>query len=103
MKTSCCNYEINNENPPVKWNEFNGVVQCHNCGHVYVPKYKLNLQAITIQLLAARMSNATLLKGRKNVNPLSDAERYEQGKERARRALIDAKCLREVLEAEMPF
>jgi hypothetical protein len=19
------------------WNEFNKVVQCHNCGHVYVP------------------------------------------------------------------
>jgi len=38
MKTACCSYEIDNKNPPVFWNEFNGVVQCHNCGHVYDPK-----------------------------------------------------------------
>jgi NTP pyrophosphatase (non-canonical NTP hydrolase) len=37
MKTKCCNYEIDPARPVVMWNEHNGVVQCHNCGHVYEP------------------------------------------------------------------
>jgi len=38
MKTKCCQYEIDPARPVVMWNEYNGVVQCHNCGHVYEPK-----------------------------------------------------------------
>ncbi len=38
MKTICCNYESSSNVPyPVFWNEFNKVVQCHNCGEIYVP------------------------------------------------------------------
>lgn len=37
--TNCCNYSAPITLPyPVMWNEFNKVVQCHNCGHVWVPK-----------------------------------------------------------------
>ena len=37
--TECCNYSAPITIPyPVMWNEFNKVVQCHNCGHVWVPK-----------------------------------------------------------------
>ena len=38
MRTRCCNYEINDDRPVVMWNPGNRVVQCHNCGHVYVPE-----------------------------------------------------------------
>lgn len=39
MKTQCCDYEPSSGIPyPVFWNPFNGVVQCHNCGTVYVPQ-----------------------------------------------------------------
>ena len=34
--TVCCDYLIDNDNPVVKWNSFNQVVQCHNCGTTYV-------------------------------------------------------------------
>lgn len=37
--TECCNYSAPITLPyPVMWNKFNKVVQCHNCGHVWVPK-----------------------------------------------------------------
>ena len=32
----CCGYA---DSSAVKWNEFNGVVQCHNCGQVYMPTH----------------------------------------------------------------
>jgi uncharacterized Zn finger protein len=36
--TECCGYTADIKNPyPVYWNEFNKVVQCHNCGHVFKP------------------------------------------------------------------
>jgi hypothetical protein len=36
--TSCCNYRVlKSLSYPVMWNEFNRVVQCHNCGHVFGP------------------------------------------------------------------
>ena len=35
MKTKCCDYH---DPTAVQWNPFNEVVQCHNCGHVYMPK-----------------------------------------------------------------
>jgi hypothetical protein len=35
-KTSCCGADIG-AHGPVSWNEFNRVVQCHNCGTVYAP------------------------------------------------------------------
>lgn len=47
MKTRCCGYEFDADKRagsvgltvgcPVMWNSYNHVVQCHNCGHVYVP------------------------------------------------------------------
>lgn len=33
--TACCGYH---DPTAIFWNEGNGVVQCHNCGHVYVPR-----------------------------------------------------------------
>ncbi len=37
--TLCCHYRCRADVPyPVMWNPFNKVVQCHNCGQVYVPK-----------------------------------------------------------------
>lgn len=37
--TECCGYSLSsNLQYPVMWNEYNKVVQCHNCGHIYVPK-----------------------------------------------------------------
>lgn len=36
--TPCCKYEAHPKiGYPVYWNEFNKVVQCHNCGHIYSP------------------------------------------------------------------
>ena len=34
----CCGYEYSDDNYPVKWNEWNKVVQCHNCGQTWQPK-----------------------------------------------------------------
>lgn len=37
--TPCCNYVADpSQGYPVFWNPFNGVVQCHNCGHTYSPE-----------------------------------------------------------------
>ena len=37
--TECCNYICPVSIPyPVMWNPYNKVVQCHNCGHVFIPK-----------------------------------------------------------------
>jgi hypothetical protein len=33
----CCGYTDANA---VKWNPFNGIVQCHNCGHTYAPSQR---------------------------------------------------------------
>lgn len=38
--TPCCGYkwsEVQSNPYPVFWNPLNRVVQCHNCGHVWVP------------------------------------------------------------------
>ena len=36
----CCDYVacVAGADYPVMWNPFNKVVQCHNCGHIYVPE-----------------------------------------------------------------
>lgn len=34
MESACCN----SDPKAIEWNPYNQVVQCHNCGHVYVPK-----------------------------------------------------------------
>ena len=36
----CCGYIacIAGADYPVMWNPYNKVVQCHNCGHIYVPE-----------------------------------------------------------------
>lgn len=35
----CCGYAPpSGFNYPVYWNQYNGVVQCHNCGQIYVPE-----------------------------------------------------------------
>jgi hypothetical protein len=39
MKTLCCNYEYAGQPHPVFFNIYNRVVQCHNCGEVYVPQF----------------------------------------------------------------
>ncbi len=39
ITTTCCGYVYDEPNGyPVFWNPFNMVVQCHACGHVYVPE-----------------------------------------------------------------
>ena len=38
--TLCCSYPIEreaNNRCVIMWNEYNHVVQCHNCGEVYTP------------------------------------------------------------------
>ncbi len=102
-KTLCCGYKIDNTRPVVMWNEFNGVVQCHNCGHVYVPRQKLELAEVALQMMAARESNPNLLRARKNAVVLTDVERIQQAESRARKAMIAAKAFLNVLEREMPF
>lgn len=37
MKTDCCKKAFNEDDCPVRFNKYNGVVQCHHCGHVYEP------------------------------------------------------------------
>lgn len=37
MRTVCCNYAARIDNYPVYYNPGNNVVQCHNCGHIYIP------------------------------------------------------------------
>jgi hypothetical protein len=35
----CCGYAcVGDAEYPVMWNPYNKVVQCHNCGHIYVPE-----------------------------------------------------------------
>jgi hypothetical protein len=34
----CCGYFARRSDYPVMWNEYNEVVQCHNCGAVWMPK-----------------------------------------------------------------
>jgi hypothetical protein len=34
VELPCCGYT---DASAVKWNPFNGVVQCHNCGQTYTP------------------------------------------------------------------
>ncbi len=39
-KAPCCKHRmvgVRNPTPVVQWNQFNGVVQCHACGQIYVP------------------------------------------------------------------
>jgi hypothetical protein len=35
VKLPCCSYHAATA---IKWNQFNGVVQCHNCGEIYAPQ-----------------------------------------------------------------
>lgn len=36
--TNCCNYICSTDIPyPVMWNQFSKVIQCHNCGQVFIP------------------------------------------------------------------
>lgn len=37
VSVPCCQYLFTDGDHPVKWNPFNGVVQCHNCGHIWEP------------------------------------------------------------------
>jgi hypothetical protein len=37
VKLPCCSYH---DATAIKWNQFNGVVQCHNCGESYAPQPK---------------------------------------------------------------
>ena len=99
MKTQCCNYEIDNEKPPVMWNEFNNVVQCHNCGQVYVPKIYVTLQEVATHLLGARMSNPKLVYSVKGKNSTPEEAR-QRSVNRAKRAVMDARALLEVLNNE---
>lgn len=42
MKTACCQYQCKDDDfGPVFTNTGNNVVQCHNCGEVYVPGSEL--------------------------------------------------------------
>jgi len=34
VELTCCGYT---DASAIKWNSFNGVVQCHNCGQTYTP------------------------------------------------------------------
>lgn len=36
--TQCCNYTCSTSlGYPIMWNPFNKVVQCHNCGNIFLP------------------------------------------------------------------
>lgn len=40
-KTDCCGAQLKGVGrPPVQYNQWNGVIQCHNCGTIYGPKEK---------------------------------------------------------------
>lgn len=55
--TECCNYSAPLRLPyPVMWNEFNKVVQCHNCGQVWNPKCP---ELIAVARAANRLVSAT--------------------------------------------
>ncbi len=36
-RTQCCGYVQSETDSIIRWNPYNGVVQCHNCGTMYVP------------------------------------------------------------------
>jgi hypothetical protein len=44
MKTLCCAYEYGKLPHPVYFNPYNQVVQCHNCGEVYVPQLDVSTE-----------------------------------------------------------
>ena len=41
LSVPCCGYVFQKNDYPVFWNPYNEVVQCHNCGEVYVPMTEL--------------------------------------------------------------
>jgi hypothetical protein len=56
----CCGYT---DASAIKWNRFNGVVQCHNCGQVYAHPPRREWQGLTeedIWTLAAKHMDTVL-------------------------------------------
>jgi uncharacterized Zn finger protein len=37
VSVPCCGYAAKSGDYPVRWNELNNAVQCHNCGQVWTP------------------------------------------------------------------
>ena len=55
MKTACCDYQCKDDDfGPAFTNTGNNVVQCHNCGEVYVPRSEVD--ALCAALEAARVA-----------------------------------------------
>jgi hypothetical protein len=54
----CCGYTYTDDDYPVKWNQYNGVVQCHNCGETWLPRVQLStLRQETIEECAKVCEN----------------------------------------------
>ena len=103
MKTKCCQYEIDEARPVVAWNPYNGNVQCHNCGHVYVPAdyqpmagspgFAARRERVAAGMLAALCSNPKLLTSGRNGKGLTDADRKAISDRKAKRAIEYADAL----------
>lgn len=52
MRTKCCNYPVSLGMTVIEYNDYNKVVQCHNCGCIYEPKgtWTASQLAITVIL-----------------------------------------------------
>jgi len=57
----CCGYT---DASAVKWNPFNGVVQCHNCGQTYTPPQRKPLSFNEITAIEEKVYMRTTHKGK---------------------------------------
>jgi transcription elongation factor Elf1 len=57
VELPCCGYT---DASAIKWNSFNGVVQCHNCGQTYTPPQRKPLTNGEIYTAYITATNQTL-------------------------------------------
>jgi hypothetical protein len=53
----CCGYT---DASAIKWNRFNGVVQCHNCGQTYTHPPRGEWQSLSLEAVAKALADAGL-------------------------------------------
>ena len=99
--TPCCGYA---DTGAIKWNEFNGVVQCHNCGHIYelaaIKSQPVPVEPDVVKLLSEqdyeynRKTNALIKRHAEQIDSLQSALKVaQQDKERLYKLNVDCEAL----------
>ena len=76
MKTICCQYDYGKLPHPVQFNPYNNVVQCLNCGEMYVPQLDRRKEEEAIaHSVNAECRQVILLKWIKTDRPLQRGDK----------------------------